>query len=450
MKRSVCVLVAVAALLGAACSKDDKKAGGGDEKGEKEEKGEAKEQTSAAAFMKPPETAEVVEKGAEAIAGIKEGEVSEAVKDVDKGKDVKAEDVKREEVKPVKGFGGGEATGFVVVYADKLTVDVHQRFQDILKQIGVYETLAKGLNATLKLPVTIPIQLTECNTVNAFWDPNRKELLMCYELMAYFMETFKPLAKSEAELGEMILSATLNVFLHELGHGLIDVFELPVATAEEQAADSLAALMMIMDSKEATKMAMTGAYYFKIQAEKSSEAPLFDEHPPDAARYYNILCWIYGSDPDAYGELVSSGSLPQARAERCSGPGGEWEKLKKSWDKMLAPYLQTQAAQKVEMASAPPAPPPPPPPSEPSQPSLTCEQVVDHGIQLYLAQLEAEVVAQKATPEQIQELKTQLETQVPQMRQQAVDECNQKNWPAQARECVMKATEAKGLESCGI
>ena len=59
--------------------------------------------------------------------------------------------------------------------------------------------------------------------------------------------------------GEMILSATLNVFLHELGHGLIDVFELPVPTAEEQAADSLAAMMMIMDSKEATKMAMTGA-----------------------------------------------------------------------------------------------------------------------------------------------------------------------------------------------
>jgi hypothetical protein len=444
MKRSVCVLFAVAALLGAACSKDDKKEGGGGDKGEK---GEAKEQTSAAAFMKPPETADVVEKGAEAIAEIKEGEVSEAVKDVDKGKDVKAEDVKREEVKPVKGFGGAEATGFVVVYADKLTVDVHQRFQDILKQIGVYETLAKGLNATLKLDRTIPIQLTECHTVNAFWDPNRKELLMCYELMAYFMETFKPLAKTEAELGEMILSATLNVFLHELGHGLIDVFDLPVVTAEEQAADSLAALMMIMDSREATKMAMTGAYYFKIQSEKASDAPLFDEHPPDAARYYNILCWIYGSDPDAYGELVSSGALPQARAERCSGAGGEWDKLKRSWDKLLAPYLQTAAAEKVEMQAAQPAapPPPPPPPTEPSAPTLTCEQVVDHGIQLYLAQLEAEVIAQKATPEQIQELKTQLE-----MRQQAIDECNTKSWPAAARECVMKATDAKGLESCGI
>ncbi len=52
-------------------------------------------------------------------------------------------------------------------------------------------------------------------------------------------------------------------------------------------------------------------------------------------RLYNVMCWIYGSDPIKYSQLVGGGSLPENRAVRCPG---EWDRMAKAWQRLPAEY----------------------------------------------------------------------------------------------------------------
>ncbi|HAT17513.1 MAG TPA: hypothetical protein DCS76_06950 [Gemmatimonadetes bacterium] len=52
-------------------------------------------------------------------------------------------------------------------------------------------------------------------------------------------------------------------------------------------------------------------------------------------RLYNVMCWIYGSDPIKYSRLVGGGSLPEDRAVRCPE---EWDRMAKAWQRLPAEY----------------------------------------------------------------------------------------------------------------
>jgi hypothetical protein len=445
-------------LLVGACKKDDKKG-----KTEESEKAKEADKGKGGDTDKPggDDTAKpgALPPGAAALVGGNNDsfkdlpasdELPDVVKDPSKGKDVKATDVKEVASQPVRGFGGGTVGGFSVAYQPEaeLKHELHRKFSQVLREFQTYEKMATILNSTLKLPNPIKIQLVECNTINAFYNPNNRTISMCYELMSYFADVFRPVARDTTELGNAILGATVFVFLHEAGHSLVDQLDLPVVAKEEDVVDGLATLLLIADGKEAVTMALSGAYWFHLQSQDPNAKMIpWDEHSADSQRYYNILCWIYGSDPDAYAEFVKSGALPEQRAVRCAGPHGEYEKLRKSFEKLLAPHLQTQAAQNVEIPQEPA-------PAPTSAHAIQCEQVVEKGLQIYLGQLKQQVEdglqSGSVTQEQVEELKRNLEVQLPQIYQQAVDECNSKDWTDPQRECVMNASDVAGLEKCGI
>ena len=62
-----------------------------------------------------------------------------------------------------------------------------------------------------------------------------------------------------------------------------------------------------------------------------------DVHSLDQQRVYNLECWIYGSDPEANGDLVTDGQLPEDRANGCAD---EWQQLDKAWSTLLDPYFR--------------------------------------------------------------------------------------------------------------
>ena len=45
-----------------------------------------------------------------------------------------------------------------------------------------------------------------------------------------------------------------------------------------------------------------------------------------------MACWVYGSDPEKYGSLVSPNGLTEERAVRCPG---EYAQMEKSWSRLL-------------------------------------------------------------------------------------------------------------------
>jgi hypothetical protein len=61
------------------------------------------------------------------------------------------------------------------------------------------------------------------------------------------------------------------------------------------------------------------------------------EHSLSEQRFYNVMCFMYGSNPQGYAELVSEGTLPESRAARCEE---EYRTLNRDWERLLRRWLK--------------------------------------------------------------------------------------------------------------
>lgn len=203
----------------------------------------------------------------------------------------------------------------------------------------LFESVADALNDGFKFPRDLPIVHTSCGEENAFYDPNSGQLLMCYELLESISKISQDLvaqgsAQDEDELGERIVGTWMFVFFHELGHGLVDLYQLPITGKEEDVVDEFSTLLMI-EADLAEYAAYAADYWQYTDTGMYDESSFADEHSLNSQRFYNILCLIYGSDPDKYEVIVTGGFLPEARAARCPA---EYVRKKQSWDTLLEPW----------------------------------------------------------------------------------------------------------------
>lgn len=120
------------------------------------------------------------------------------------------------------------------------------------------------------------------------------------------------------------VSANLEfTLLHELGHMLISELDLPVLGREEDAADQFAVAGMFLlhprHDAEFYARLMDIADYWRLewQRAESTTANVWDSHPLDAQRFYNIACLTYGSDPERLGWVLEASGLPVQRALYC-------------------------------------------------------------------------------------------------------------------------------------
>jgi hypothetical protein len=203
---------------------------------------------------------------------------------------------------------------------------------------GVLQELADELNKTFILPENIYLSMEECGQANAFYDPNTKEIIMCVELIADFAKAFAKEFKKQDEGDAAVGDATVFVFFHELGHALIDVYDLPVTGKEEDAVDQLSTIIVADGSPEGAAAAFNGALAFAITApDDLDESAFWGVHSMNQQRFYNIICLLYGQDPKAHKDLVNDEVLPKDRAASCPS---EFARAEKAWDKILAPFLK--------------------------------------------------------------------------------------------------------------
>jgi Putative metallopeptidase len=203
------------------------------------------------------------------------------------------------------------------------------------------EGVTAGLNSLIKLPTDLTITFTECGVVNAFYEPRTRRIKMCYELYEHLIVLFLPHTKSEEELAKAVEGALNFVLIHELGHALTDVLNLPITGKEEDAVDQLATFILSAGDDQNEGTALQGALYFSLEARQrgpiAGQSAFADEHSFNEQRYFNIVCWVYGHNREAYQALVDVGFLPIERAQRCPG---EYAKIAKSWSSLLAPYTK--------------------------------------------------------------------------------------------------------------
>ena len=78
-------------------------------------------------------------------------------------------------------------------------------------------------------------------------------------------------------------------------------------------------------------------YAASESADMVDEGEYADEHSLDQQRFYNMVCWVYGSDPDGYEHLLEDDYLPAARAERCES---EYAQIDRSWTRLLKAHVR--------------------------------------------------------------------------------------------------------------
>jgi len=223
----------------------------------------------------------------------------------------------------------------------------HQAIHDQMKQGQALEHLQQLL-APLRLPYPLTLKVAGCDgAMNAWYDD--EVITVCYELLADILKSAPaqepPIGVSRADT---VIGPVLAIFLHETGHAVFNMLQIPVLGREEDAADQFAAYVMLRLSKdEARKMILGSAYHHSIQMpgpQVTVARQMFSaEHATPAQRAYNVLCTAYGADKKLFADIVEKEFLPKDRAEICEREYGD---LSFAMTKLISPHIDTRLARK--------------------------------------------------------------------------------------------------------
>lgn len=225
----------------------------------------------------------------------------------------------------------------------------HQTIQTALRERRVLERL-RELLSPLRLPRILTLKVESCDGVaNAFYEDDA--VTVCYEYLDFIVQS----APKQATAGgltpaDALIGPTVDVFLHEVGHAVFDMLEIPIFGREEDAADQFSAFILLRfapaDSQRLIRgVAFLGAKEAKDAQQQAPEIKAFaDSHGLPAQRYFNVLCTAYGFDEKAYADAVTHGGLPPERAEGCAD---EYAVLDRAFKTLVMPYVDQRRWRKV-------------------------------------------------------------------------------------------------------
>lgn len=228
---------------------------------------------------------------------------------------------------------------FIAVYSDvdnPKYAEFNQRFKDQ----KIIDDITNNLNQVLALPVDVNVTFKDCGKINAWYRSDTKTITFCYEFMEYFHEKAVAMGKSDEEANDMMVGATLFFFFHELGHCLIDVYDLPATGREEDSVDQLSTYILLdgeSDYGEFSAVAGVQMFHLMSDDEQLSSQLFADEHSLSSQRAYNLSCWMYGRNPDKYSFFLQADLLTEARAVRCPA---EYQKMSSAWQRLTDPWIK--------------------------------------------------------------------------------------------------------------
>jgi putative metallopeptidase DUF4344 len=198
-------------------------------------------------------------------------------------------------------------------------------------------------------PITLIVKVKECGEDDTHYLPKTQEITLCLETASNLLDTFysrmksiKPQKVRYKQIRQHLRWQLRFSLYHEFAHALIDQLHLPVVGREEDAADSLAAMLLFGNENDGPQAVLSVADYYRLtglQDIKDGDVSWWDEHAQGLQRSYNLLCFVYGRKPKEHKHLVGTkrGRLPKARAEDCAA---EYRQSAKSWVTLLEPPLE--------------------------------------------------------------------------------------------------------------
>lgn len=228
-----------------------------------------------------------------------------------------------------------------------------------LRQGQTLEKLTAVLNRFVSVPGNVAVVAQSCNSVNAYYSSATREVVICYELLTdHALKLQRKYGRMfDRERLSMVLASELTfVLLHEVGHAVFDIYNIPVLGREEDAADSFATFILL--ETNGTRMIQNATLFVPLMKTPWIIKTLYpastygDEHSLSEQRLANVICWGYGKDPQGFLEAAQAIKLPQNRAVRCAG---EYEKMDRNvrgllGDKLTINKTTTTAANQLGLS----------------------------------------------------------------------------------------------------
>jgi hypothetical protein len=219
-----------------------------------------------------------------------------------------------------------------------------------LKERKILEELQHFL-APLQLPHPLRLLTRQCGMVNAFYSPSSRSLTICYELVAEIMDSAPQTVSEDGFITReaAIVGNLIGVVLHEGGHMLFDMLDVPVFGREEDAADQTASFIALQFNEDVARTIVKGFVYFWAReqdpAASASMSVWSDEHGKASQRMYSALCLAYGGNPQTFQEFINRGWLPKKRADHCNQ---EFTQLKLAFVKTVLPFIDQDLMMRVQ------------------------------------------------------------------------------------------------------
>jgi hypothetical protein len=221
------------------------------------------------------------------------------------------------------------------------TNPAHRDIYDRMRANRRLERLSEFLSP-LRLPRPLTLKVQGCDgRVNAYyWN---YEVMVCYEYFDFLLKVAPQMPTPEGLTRESALAGMVSdVFLHETGHAVFDMLEIPFLGREEDAADQFSAYILLQSAKDdARQLILAVAYLGSKQAQQemattSQLSQFADIHELPAQRYFNVLCMAYGDDPNLFADAVTYWHLPESRAKNCHY---EYLRFQYGFETLIGPYV---------------------------------------------------------------------------------------------------------------
>ena len=197
--------------------------------------------------------------------------------------------------------------------------------QTALRTSGRLEEVADRVEEVGGLTADVTVRVRSCKDGTQYFD---RRVDFCVQDFAEVRKAMKD--AGEPDLMATVLDDAAATLLHELAHALIDIRNLPVTGREEDVADQFV-VWQAVDGLDDPDLVLAQAFEYGL-SQDLYEQVADDEHTSDGQREANLLCWLYGSDPQGWEHLVDDDPLTEDRAQLCEQ---EWDLLVHGWTTIL-------------------------------------------------------------------------------------------------------------------
>jgi len=226
----------------------------------------------------------------------------------------------------VPAMAQGAATSNIQISYEEPRNNVLRPVYDRLRQRQVLERAQKFLSP-LRLPRPLTVRTAQCGGVSLPYQP-AQVVTLCYEFVAQVEKQAPPpsdvnvIGAAFVTRNMAIVGPVVHALLHDVSRAVFDMLEIPVWGHAVDAADHVAAFLMLQFGPDVAQKTIFGT---ALYLSKTSEA--YDPqniNPHVAQRYYNVLCMAIGHDLVRYAAFIplkrpeQPGDLPLSRLGKCA------------------------------------------------------------------------------------------------------------------------------------